>query len=173
MNILVLHFRQDDPRKNTALKLCRLGKAKLVKNIREVPKGMLILDPFSRIILSPEDRDIILSRGLLVIDCSWKRVAEVYGKLKRLKGYRRILPFLVAANPVNYGIPTVLSSAEAIAATLYIVGFKEEAKEIMSVFKWGLEFIRLNYERLEAYSNAKNRDEIMKLQLESMKFQAR
>jgi pre-rRNA-processing protein TSR3 len=66
------------------------------------------------------------------------------------------LPTLLAANPTNYAKPHKLSSVEALAASLYIVGFKNEATKLLSLFKWGETFLTLNAQPLEAYSLATN-----------------
>ena len=46
------------------------------------------------------------------------------------------------------------------------MGEVEHAKNLLSTFNWGLEFIKLNKEPLDDYSNAKNSEEIIKLQFE-------
>ena len=80
--------------------------------------------------------------------------------------YHRSLPFLIATNPVNYGKPCILSTVEAIAATLYITRFKDEAYDMMDGFKWGHTFLELNQDLLEAYSEVDTSAEVVRLQNE-------
>jgi len=157
IKLFVIDFEECDPKKCTAKKMIRFG---LAIKVRRAPRRAIILNPFSNTLLSVEDKDAAIDFGIVVLDSSWKRAYE----LERIfKNRGRRLPFLVAANPVNYGRPEKLSSVEALSASLYILGFKEQAREVLSIFKWGEEFLRINEERLEAYSRAKDRDEIEKL----------
>ena len=163
MKVTVYHAEQCDPKKCTTVKLQRQGKIEVVPKLNMLPRGAIVLDPFSEKSMSPEDREIVEKNGIVGLDCSWNRIQKSSIMFKGKK-YHRSLPFLVAANPTNYGKPCKLSTAEAIAATFYIVGLKDNAVEIMSQFKWGPHFLKLNHELLEAYSRAKTSAEVVKIQ---------
>ena len=136
-----------------------------------IPRGAVVLNPVSEVAFSKADREHILKSGLVGLDCSWKR-AEVIFENSRL-GDQRALPYLLAANPINTYKPIKLSTAEAIASALYIAGFKEEAEDIMSVFKWGPSFITLNQELLDAYAECATSTEVVHIQKEFMDAQTR
>ncbi|TDH73527.1 hypothetical protein CCR75_007657 [Bremia lactucae] len=154
-------FQQCDSKRCTGRKLCRLGYIKSMKPGAHF-RG-LVLSPAGKQIVSPADKPIVDGLGISVIDCSWAKVQELPYKQLR-SGVHRLLPFLVAANSVNYGRPHKLSCAEAIAATLYIVGLKQEAVQVVDEFSWGAEFLKINADCLNAYSVCKNSDEVVEAQ---------
>ena len=78
--------------------------------------------------------------------------------------HHRALPYLVAANPTNYGRPLRLSSAEALAAALYILGEPEQAAAVLDAFRWGPHFLVLNREPLDEYAAAKDSTEVVAAQ---------
>jgi pre-rRNA-processing protein TSR3 len=161
LRIVVYHARQCDPKKCSTLKLKRFGFVKVVYQVRLLSHGAVVLNALGERAFSPADRQRIEQYGLTALDYSWEQGAQPHFPSYLVS---RCLPFLVAANPVNFGTPTKLSTVEALAAALYIVGFKTDAEKLLGIFKWGPEFIRLNYERLEAYAKAKDSSEVLELQ---------
>jgi pre-rRNA-processing protein TSR3 len=127
-----------------------------------LPKRAVVLNPFSEVAFSPADKERVERYGLVGLDCSWEKAEKVM--LKHVRGTSRCLPVLIAGNPVNFGKATKLSTVEALAAALYIVGFEEQASQLLSIFKWGHTFLELNYERLESYKNARDSSEIVEIQ---------
>jgi len=154
---------QCDPRRCTARKMLRFELAREVKGLRSVPRGSIVLSPFTDKALSPADRPLALSNGITVMDLTWSHIDS----FPRVKGTNeRALPFLLAANPINWGRPMELNSAEAVAASLFILGEKEQAMELLAKFSWGEEFQRLNGELLQRYSAAKDSTEVVQIQQE-------
>jgi pre-rRNA-processing protein TSR3 len=159
--ISILMHRQDDPNKCTAAKLL---KFKMAKEVNRIPFNYLILDPFSRTILTSKDSQNM--NGICAIDCSWKLAANTIKTSKMSNTNNRKLPALLAGNPTNYSKLGMLSTSEAISGALYILGFKKQAYGIMNKFKWGHTFIELNYNILEDYSNTTEQGRIKEIEKE-------
>jgi pre-rRNA-processing protein TSR3 len=162
VKITIYHAAQDDPKKNTALRLKRRGFARIVTRTRFLPKRVIVLNPFGEIAFSPADKERLEQFGLAALDCSWEHAQKVMGE--HVRGTSRCLPILIAGNPVNYGKLTKLTTAEAIAAALYIAGFEKEAEDILSIFSWGHTFLELNAILLDNYVKAKDSSEIVEMQ---------
>lgn len=154
-------FGQCDAKRCTGRKLSRFG---FLKELR-VNNGFggIVLSPVGTLCVSREDYSLIQRKGLAVVDCSWARLDDVpFVKLRCTAP--RLLPWLVAANPVNYGRPCQLSCVEALSAALFICGEEETANLLLGKFKWGHAFLSLNRELLKAYSKCENSAEIISVQ---------
>lgn len=164
-------FGQCDPKRCSGVKLKRLGYVRLLGQ-RDAFHG-LVLSPIATQVLAPEDKELMLTSGLAVVDCSWKQLDHT--NVSALKArHHRLLPYLIAANTVNYGKPWRLNCAEALTACLAIFGMREAAEELMNQFKWGHSFFEMNDFLLEKYAQAQSREEIIAIQnehLESLKQQ--
>lgn len=153
MQIQVLMFHQDDPKKCTAAKLVKFG---IAKNVKNTLSNTLILNPFAdKVILR---KDSLAVDSITAIDCSWELAQKTF--VKKFTGMARKLPPLFAGNPVNYSKLNKLTTAEAIAGALFIMEFNDLAHEMLNKFKWGHTFYDLNKNLFEDYSNADSEDAI-------------
>ena len=131
-------------------------KFKIASDIRKTNKKNLVLDPFSDKILLPKDKSMINS--IVGIDCSWNLADQAFSK--NFIGIKRKLPPLLAGNPVNYSKLNKLTTAEAISASLFILGFKQDALDLLDKFKWGHTFYDLNQNLLEEYSKLESEGQV-------------
>ncbi|MGY8745426.1 MAG: DUF367 family protein [Candidatus Poseidoniales archaeon] len=160
---------QDDPKKNTAVRLSRRGDLKLHEKFNQLPRRGIILEPLCGKVLGPEDHELLLKQGgaLVGLDCSWAHIEDSVSEvMRKTKLQGRMLPLLLAANPVNWGKPGKMTTAEALAASLYLIGKEEQARKLLGAFRWGEQFFILNKEPLDAYRDAKTSSELVDLQFE-------
>lgn len=142
-------------------KLERAGMVRLFPRLSAIPRTSLILDPTAEQALSHADRE--KTRTITALDCSWEVLNT--DKVRSWK-FKRALPYLLAANPVNFGRPFRLTSIEAMAAALIILGEQFQAEEILSKVSWGIRFLELNEEPLKAYAAAPDSTTVIAIQAE-------
>ncbi|KAL6703470.1 ribosome biogenesis protein tsr3 [Coniothyrium glycines] len=148
-----------DAKRCSGKRLMRLGM------MRELHVGQkfagVVVSPKAKKILSRQDKDLMDQYGAAVVEASWKRIDEV--PFGRIGGKcERLLPYLVAANPTNYGRPWRLNCVEALAACYYICGHPEWAEEILSTFSYGRAFLDINASLLKRYMACENEEQIKK-----------
>ncbi len=157
--VYVVDLDGGDPKKCTGKRMEKFGLGRSV-SVRGVPPGAIVLSANGNQILSPADAKKA-RRGVAVLDMTWTNIdpePHMRGVLLRR------LPYLLASNPVNWGKPWQLNSAEAVLASLLIMGFDEQADLFMPRFNWAPEFVNLNRSLLEAYRAADGPEEVERIQ---------
>lgn len=147
--LYIYHQNQCDPKKCTGLKLARFRYSLIYHTFNRIPKAALVLTPEAERMLSAEDLPRVMRYGLGAIDCSWA-TSDFLNRVEEKRG--RALPWLLAGNPVNYGLSNKLTTLEAFAASMWILGFRDRAEQLLSLYKWGGTFVTLNLDALELYS---------------------
>ncbi|UNI17397.1 ribosome bioproteinsis protein tsr3 [Purpureocillium takamizusanense] len=154
-----------DPKRCSGKKLMKLGL------MRDLHLGQrhngVIITPNGKQVVSPADRDLMDQYGAAVVECSWARTGEIQwskvgGKCERL------LPYLVAANTVNYGKPWRLNCVEALAAAFCICGHTDWAEQILAPFSYGRSFLDINASVLRRYAACADAAEVKKTEAEWM-----
>ncbi|KAH7039119.1 hypothetical protein B0J12DRAFT_580741 [Macrophomina phaseolina] len=148
-----------DAKRCSGKRLMRLGM------MRELHVGQkfagVVVSPKAKKTVSPQDRELLEQYGAAVVEASWNRIEEV--PFSRIGGKcERLLPYLVAANPTNYGRPWRLNCVEALAACYAICGHHEWAEEILSSFSYGDAFLEMNAALLKRYAACSTEEEVLK-----------
>lgn len=152
-----------DPKRCSGKKLMKLG---LMRGLHLGQRHAgVVITPNGKQVLSPADSPLLDQYGAAVVECSWARMGDVQwskvgGKCERL------LPYLVAANTVNYGKPVKLNCVEAIAAAFYICGHPEWAKEVLAPFSYGEAFLDINSSLLKKYAACTDADDVKRTEEE-------
>lgn len=155
MRLRVVMHGQDDPKKCTALRLVRLG---LAQRARSAGGRTMVLDPFAPQVAAPPDRKRVTS--VTAVDCSWRLAEGVLAASGPPAAARRRLPPLLAGNPVNYSRVGRLTTAEALASALHILGFADRAAAVLDRFPWGHTFAELNGALLRDYAQARDAEAV-------------
>lgn len=154
-----------DPKRCSGKRLMKLGL------MRELHLGQrhsgVIITPNGKQTLSPADRPLLDQYGAAVVECSWARTKEIQwskvgGKCERL------LPYLVAANSVNYGKPWRLNCVEALAAAFAICGHHDWAAQVLAPFSYGSAFLEINASLLKRYAACEDEAGIKRTEQEWM-----
>ncbi|KAE8141981.1 hypothetical protein BDV38DRAFT_278767 [Aspergillus pseudotamarii] len=152
-----------DPKRCSGKRLMHLGLMRELGIGQKYPG--VVVSPNAKKIISPADRDILEQYGAAVVECSWVRLKEV--PFSRIGGKcERLLPYLVAANTVNYGRPWRLNCVEALAACFCICGHEDWAREVLKHFSYGEAFLDINSKLLKRYAACATEEDVKRTEEE-------
>jgi ribosome biogenesis protein Tsr3 len=145
----VLIFR--DPRES--VRKCSLTPLRghpLLRFVMDRPRAQppFVLQAGSRVLLHPDGEELSArdaGRDLLLIDCSWRRLAPMLGRVEGELTPRRLPPLTTAyprRNKQGEDPDTGLASVEALYAALALMG--EPHPELLAGYRWGEEFLAQN-----------------------------
>ncbi|KAL2857803.1 hypothetical protein BJY01DRAFT_242219 [Aspergillus pseudoustus] len=152
-----------DPKRCSGKRLMQFGM------MRELAIGQkfqgVVVSPNAKKVVSPADKDLLEQYGAAVVECSWVRVKEV--PWSRIGGKcERLLPYLIAANTVNYGKPWRLNCVEALAACFCICGHEDWAREVLKHFRYGEAFLDINSQLLKRYAACETEEDVKRTEEE-------
>ncbi|KAH8117581.1 hypothetical protein DFH11DRAFT_1724566 [Phellopilus nigrolimitatus] len=154
-------FDHCDPRRCSGKKLARLG---LIHDMKIGSKFRgVVVSPKGTQVVSPADHMLVSSAGVAVVECSWARLEEIPWR-KIASPHERLLPYLLATNPTNYGKPWRLNCVEALAAAFYITGFDAYAEQLLAPFGWAASFYKVNRPYIERYKTCADAAEVTAMQ---------
>ena len=143
MDILIVHDLREPAKK------CSLTPLRGMDGVRFVPlRGDLRVDAGRRILLDPDGDELgpaDRGLGLLLIDCTWRRVAKLS---RRIDGelFRRRLPKLVTAYPRRSKVTPDpehgLASVEALYAATVLLDAPRP--ELLANYRWAAQFLAAN-----------------------------
>lgn len=76
------------------------------------------------------------------------------------------VPYLIAANTVNYGRPWRLNCAEALAACFCICGHDDWAREVLQHFPYGDAFLSINAQLFRRYAACTSEEDVKRAEAE-------
>lgn len=155
-----------DPKRCSGKRLMKLGL------MRELHLGQrhagVVITPNGKQTLSPADRPLLEQFGAAVVECSWARTSEVQWSKVGGRCCERLLPYLVAANTVNYGRPWRLNCVEALAAAFAICGHHDWAAQVLAPFSYGSAFLEINAGLFKRYAACEDEAAVKRVEQEWM-----
>lgn len=147
MNVLI--FR--DPRESTRkCSLTPLRGHPLLRFVNDRPSQVppFVLEAGPRVLLHPDGEELSAAdagQDLLLIDCSWRRLAPMLARVQGELTPRRLPPLVTAyprKNKQGEDPSAGLASVEALYAALVLMG--ESRPELLEGYRWADAFLELN-----------------------------